>query len=300
MTIDLHFHTNRSDGKYRPDEIPQRVSGYPKLLIATDHDYICVEARVAINKAWIRSSLWVEISADWAEHSLEDLHLVAYSKWFQRDFDVLLYWIRDWKRKKIRDQIDKLADNWFPIAYDHFVQYFSELWINTDNLNSFSIAKYLLSIEENVRILTSLFWKKPTISEVIRDLLKLSWKYAELWTVPSNRFRPNVQEISLVTNSDDIFGIAHPNITFKSFEWLRSFIESNVQNWINSIEINSTAPEQWVKYVIETWNQHKLLFTFWSDFHESPDQNHGKIWDMNPYLAQQFINYHVSRLLERI
>jgi predicted metal-dependent phosphoesterase TrpH len=78
LAIDLHTHSNRSDGSLTPSELVQRASAAGLHVLAlTDHDTIAGldEARGAADAARIRLVPGVEISAAWRGQSIHILGL---------------------------------------------------------------------------------------------------------------------------------------------------------------------------------------------------------------------------------
>jgi predicted metal-dependent phosphoesterase TrpH len=78
LAIDLHTHSNRSDGSLTPAELVQRASASGlQVLALTDHDTIAGldEARAAAAEAGIRLVPGVEISASWRGQAIHVLGL---------------------------------------------------------------------------------------------------------------------------------------------------------------------------------------------------------------------------------
>jgi predicted metal-dependent phosphoesterase TrpH len=78
LAIDLHTHSNRSDGSLTPGELVQRASASGLHVLAlTDHDTIAGldEARGAAAEAGIRLVPGVEISASWRGQAIHVLGL---------------------------------------------------------------------------------------------------------------------------------------------------------------------------------------------------------------------------------
>ncbi len=78
LAIDLHTHSNRSDGSLTPGDLVRRASASGVLVLAlTDHDTIAGldEARGAAAEAGIRLVPGVEISASWCGQAIHVLGL---------------------------------------------------------------------------------------------------------------------------------------------------------------------------------------------------------------------------------
>jgi 3',5'-nucleoside bisphosphate phosphatase len=78
LAIDLHTHSNRSDGSLTPGELVQRASASGlQVLALTDHDTIAGldEAQAAAAEAGIRLVPGVEISASWRGQAIHVLGL---------------------------------------------------------------------------------------------------------------------------------------------------------------------------------------------------------------------------------
>ena len=96
LAIDLHTHSNRSDGSLTPAELVQRASASGLHVLAlTDHDTIAGldEARAAAAEAGIRLVPGVEISASWRGQAIHVLGL----------------WI-DPAARQLREQLDSQAE----------------------------------------------------------------------------------------------------------------------------------------------------------------------------------------------
>ena len=149
MKIDMHFHTKMSDwAKTNNEVIKLAKEKWLDFACVTEHDIINTDFAFSSKINWINSMQWVEISACDDEVFQNSLHITCYANKFSGEIFDLLENIRNWRNKKLSRQIEVLVSNWFDISYDYFIKHYKDLWINTDNLNSYHVEDYIFKSEE--------------------------------------------------------------------------------------------------------------------------------------------------------
>lgn len=299
MKADMHFHTRLSDGSLKSEEVVLLAKErWINVLVATDHDIVNLEILDLAKRIWIMSCQWAEISTSDPIHWPDDIHLTAYSQWFTELLHNTLSNTRKWRKWKIKSQINNLSNNWFEIGENNFFDYFNKKWLDIDNLNVSHIANFILISEKNKKLLKTIFWFKPTFDQIIKQLLKRSWIYAHIWASEVSPYIPWVEQIWDMLWSDYVYSIAHPNLTFKTPDKLEEFLKRNNNSWINWIEINATAPNEWIKIIVEIWKKFNLMFTFWSDFHNKRDNIHWDLWEMNRFIDNELVRKNIDKLFD--
>lgn len=104
-------------------------------------------------------------------------------------------------------------------------------------------------------------------------------------------YEPSVELCGEVAKENHaVLSIAHPNHTFKSLEEFSTLVPGYVDKGVNALEIHISTPPEWINLILETKKKYNLLLTFGSDCHfEKISAKHGMIGDLNPYLAEDFI-----------
>ncbi|MER3448884.1 MAG: PHP domain-containing protein [Chloroflexota bacterium] len=118
--VDLHLHTNASDGRLTPQELVRLAVGRGlKVIAITDHDTtdgVRPAQAAAAKSADLRVIPGVELSVDIAE---AEVHLLGY--WVDlenREFQRLLAWSRDGRVNRARQILDRLAELGMPVDWE--------------------------------------------------------------------------------------------------------------------------------------------------------------------------------------
>jgi predicted metal-dependent phosphoesterase TrpH len=117
--IDLHTHTNRSDGTFTPDELVRRAAGLGLDVVAvTDHDTTdgLAEAGASGHEVGIEVVPGVEFSA---EHEGTSVHVLCY--WMDvddADLQAELARLRDDRFRRGELMVERLNDLGMPVSFD--------------------------------------------------------------------------------------------------------------------------------------------------------------------------------------
>lgn len=303
VRIDLHFHSNNSDWWKSNEEIMQLAKKeWISMAICTDHDFINTDFCELAKAAWIQSCEWAEISCYDPELN-KYFHLTCYAKEFQWRIFKILEKSRNWRAEKLKAQVELLKKNWFNICFEDFINYFTNQWIGADNLNILHLAIYIYSKEENITLIKKEIGTDTDIQTFLNKCLRREWDRNDIWgKVSVEEYVPTVEKCAeLAKENKAILTLAHPNFEF-TIDQFRERIWGYVDLWVNAIEINSMASEEWVKILLETKEKYNLLLTFWSDchFNESTDEKHWDFWSMNPYINNDLIKANIDAFFEKI
>lgn len=298
--IDMHFHTNFSDGRLDNKQIIEQVSrNWTRFFVATDHDLINTEFPILAKKNWIESCEWVEISI--LDNIYWYFHITAYAEHFQWKILKVLEQTRNWRRSKIYKQIELLKKNWIIINEDSFFKFFEDKWINTFNLNIYHLASYIYRFQDNIDIITSIAWEEIDKIEFLKRFLRNEWDFAHIGSAMIKEYTPDIRKvIHLVHRNNWILSIAHPNFSFKIDEY-KDRIKYFLDLWMDAIEINSRATQEHIEIAKEFTIDWKIL-TFWSDCHFTPysEEDHWGFWEVNSNLDSRTIEENLDRLKDKL
>lgn len=291
--IEMHCHTIRSDWLQTIDERLREASerGIDFLAI-TDHDVVIRESVVRWKQYNVQSCESVEISTINIQHD-KSLHMTLYAKSVNRDIDVILNNTLASKVLLIQKQIEYLNQKWFSIDLEKFYTFACVWWRKKTALNKFDIARFIFSDFKQLVVVKQIEWDIDIIT-FFNSYFKTSGdKFGEFWIkIPD--YEPTIEECKIFKEkSHGILALPHSNFTFKGgieeFEQqLPHYIETG---WINALEINCRATQEWVNVIIKAKNKYGLYITFWSDCHKTgnSDEKHGELWEKNPNLSWDFI-----------
>jgi len=291
--LDMHCHTIWSDGVNTRDElIADAKSKWLEALFITDHDRVSLDHIDAMRDAGLITAPSVEISTINTLWDDKWLHMTYYANSVSEE---LLWILQNTKEKKLEtiwEQLLHLQKKGFYIDVQEFYSGIDWEWVS-----NYDIARYVASKSENERKLRDIWCmdsRKPH-SDFYRKCLKKWWDLCREYSVVSGaEYKPELGDISEMTQWEGILSIAHPNYTF-SRDKIRGFRELyhevyRSQLWITAIEINTTASRKWVEAILEMkqeyWNE--LQLTFWSDCHRlwQPDDKHGDLGFENEFLPE--------------
>ncbi|QFR39650.1 hypothetical protein A9Q91_05515 [Candidatus Gracilibacteria bacterium 28_42_T64] len=295
--IDLHFHTQLSDGANNNEEIIETAHKEKiSFLCATEHDIVNLKLRDLAESEGIDSCEGVEISAcnyDTQKH----LHLPCYTNQFSTQTHIILEGVREARKKKISKQIELLQSQGFHINEIDFIKYFTDLGVNTANLNNYHLSYYIYLSKDNTDLLESILHLKLDQIGFLKECLRQSGKFGEIGSVQVENYEPAIEEAGKIASDNfGVLSIAHPNFSF-SDEGTHGFIESFSDyhdRGVNAIEINALASPEWIEAILKIQKKFNLILTFGSDCHEigKRDKKHGSLGDINPHIDQDFIKAH--------
>lgn len=197
--IDLHIHTNCSDGKFSPLEIIDMAKNNNVFIIAiTDHDTLKAYSNVVLSyaaKKGIKLINAIEISTKFKGYGI---HILGYG------FDL--------KNKELLKMIEK-AEN---ARFNYLLEVSAKLEqfgfiVNLDNLKNLpSVTKYHIANEviqnqKNKKIIDNIFHKVPSIGKFIETIMN------ENCPCFVEKYCPSPQNISqIIKQAGGKVVIAHP------------------------------------------------------------------------------------------
>lgn len=267
--IDLHIHTNCSDGKFSPLEIIDMAKNNNVSIIAiADHDTLKAYNEVVFlyaAKKDIQLINAVEISTKFEGYGI---HILGYG------FDL--------KNKELLKMIEK-AENArlnYLLEVSEKLEQFGFI-VNLDNLKNFpSVTKYHIANEviqnqKNDKLINNIFHKVPSIGEFIETIMN------ENCPCFVKKYCPTPKKISeIIKQAGGKVVIAHP----VAYIYENGFTIKDVEDLIK--EIKPWGIESYYWYVdkfgkvineVEKWkdvaNKYGLVNTIGSDFHTFSPNN---------------------------
>ncbi len=297
--MDMHFHTNLSDGRLSNEEILKKILKSKWFFVATDHDLVNTEFTALAEKSGIISAQWVEISI--LDKNCWYLHITAYAREFRWEISDILENTRNWRRSKIYKQIKVLKKNWILINEKDFFSFFEDKWINVFNLNIYHLASYIYKYDYNLQRIREITWTDMDKIEFLKRCLRDEWDFSNVWSATVPEYTPDIKDvIRIVKENGWITSIAHPNFSFKQDEY-RDKILYFLWLWMDAIEINSRATAEQIIIAQSCLKEDRLL-TFWSDCHFTPysEEDHWDFWEINQWLGKEIILENVEKIKSKI
>ena len=209
MSIDLHTHSNHSDGSFSPSELVEAVRGRCEAIALTDHNTVSgiPEFLEAGRKNGVETVAGVELST---EHEGREFHLVGLFIPEDRLEDVEAFFEKTRERKRKNNILlaEKFSAAGFEVSIDELKNEFG-----TDNINRNHFAK--------------LFLKKGyvrSVKEAFENLLKENGEFYTPAKKPST-----TEAIAFLKSIDTLSILAHPFIKadFETIERLLPFFKEN-------------------------------------------------------------------------
>ncbi len=308
--IEMHCHSNLSDGKNTPDEvITEAKACHLSFLALTDHDAISPEDfQRNLQQAWISTCDSVEISAQNSQLG-KSLHLTSYAQKFSPSLHDLLWDSRDGKMNMKWWQFRKLVNElWFIGSAEGFDAYIREkLWREPVTSNTYDMSRYFMSLKENRDKARSLLWERAPTRNIVQhfylECLKREWSLYRKYGFEVPKYEPDIEQVvhEVSKKSWGIVSMAHPNVTFMKKKWeipeFERTIQDYVKKWVRGVEVNAIAPLEWVKAIMKEKQKHDLILTFGSDCHEigKTDSKHSTIGRINPFIDQLQLEENFSK-----
>lgn len=274
--IDLHIHTNASDGTLTPTQvIDVAVKNNISTISITDHDTIDAYTKELIKYAdnkGIRLIPGVEISA---KKNKIGVHILGYNiDTNNKKLKEELYKLRNARHIYLHDVAKKLKS----LGYKINVEELDKI----DTVSKAHIALNIIENKENKTLLLKTFNHIPNKGEFIEKIMNENCKaYVEKKTVTPK------EAAEIIRESGGKVVLAHPVAYFYEDNLLEDDIKNLVaeikpdgieSNYIYIDKDNNTINE------IEKWNKfakkNKLFTTFGSDYHNS-DNIHPEIGLIN-------------------
>ncbi len=164
MNIDMHFHSQNSDGRNSVSELIQTwKKRWLDIMALTDHDRITTDEFITLaKKNWIKTCRSVEISALDKEHN-KSMHLTMYAKEIRWKILEAIDNVIAKKQELIVKQLELFKEKWFYVDSAEFFSWIYNTWRKRDSINKFDIARYVFNFEQN-RILAENYSQQNQIN----------------------------------------------------------------------------------------------------------------------------------------
>ncbi len=250
--VDLHIHTNHSDGSCSPENIVQLAKKHNVSVIAiTDHDEISgiLPSQEYAKENSIKVIPGVELSVDYKLPSGGHFHLIGL--FINLDNENLinkLDWLRQARRDRAREIITKLKQINVFLSIDELGQDFEQGSIGRPHIASLLFQKgYVKNISEAF----SRFLKKGAPAYVPKQKL------------------PAQQAIDIIHQSNGLAIMAHPfTLGFQTYPELGSEILKLKEAGLDGIEAYYSSHDRYItKWLLDFAEEYKLAVSGGSDFH---------------------------------
>lgn len=254
--IDMHIHSNYSDGEYSPNElIAMANDACIKTIAITDHDSINGIKQIdweqdIIKNGDIEVYNGIELSAKVTKGSM---HILGY------DFDV--------NNSQLNEKMSELRDNSLSSVLSTMEQIKRDFGIRFkyDDIRDLINANHNLGRPDLARLCVKYSYAK-TVDEAFEKYLEPSYE-----TVRKLGCRKGItyQEcIFLIKNSNGIPVLAHPKTLKLGKNELISLLESMIECGLLGIEVyHSSHSEEEIEFYLELADKYDLLISGGSDYH---------------------------------
>lgn len=246
--VDLHLHTNLSDGLISPEEvvIMAKQNGC-QIISITDHelsnnyDYLSKKYNINIVSG-------VEFNT-----AVSNMHLLGFGITNFDEFNKIMIKLRKLNERICIEVIEKLKKDGFDISLEMLKEYLYKLNLDTQILDKRKLVKYLMYKEYS-----------KSIVDTYNRLIGKGQKYY----VPNIKFSPK-EIIELIEACGGVTILAHPNtITNDRRELLKRIIELKDYGLFGIEVVNSKMKLTETEYYQSIANKYGLLETYGSDFHD--------------------------------
>lgn len=252
--IDMHIHSNISDGSLSPIEIFDIAKqNNCEIISITDHDifndYSSLEKKYSINI----------ISGIEFNTSISNMHILGYNIKNKELINKKMLDLRKYNENVCLETIEKLEQNGYDVSKDKVIEYLKSINLSYDILDKRKLVKYLIY--------------KGYSNNVLETYNKLIGKNQKFY-VP-NKKNSSKEVIELVKECGGFSSLAHPNTLQLSNDNLFLELQKLKEYGLEGIEVingnNQKNKTQFYKYLAQKL---ELLETYGSDFHEP---KHNKI-----------------------
>ena len=252
--IDMHIHTNYSDGQFSPDEvIKMAIQANVGVMAITDHDNIKGIKTVDRNKDFIRESgilifNGVEVNCKTCKGSM---HVLGY------DFDVDNIELNKWFNKVKVDRNNSTLNTARQITSDYGI-YFSD-----EDFNLMFNGKETIGRPDIARILIM-----KGISNTVQDAFDDYLNPAKEKVREKNKHALYPDCFKNIKDSGGLIVLAHPKTLLLNEDELDSLIREMKEYGLDGIEaFNSIHNMEDVRLYLELAKKYDLLVSAGSDFH---------------------------------
>ena len=247
--IDMHTHTNYSDGDYSPTELIELAKKQNiKILGITDHDTLEGIKNVPKNIKGIKVIHGIELTA---KVSKGRMHILGYNIDINNEeLNDKMSWLKDKSTNSVISLIEQLKKD-YKIYFTH--EEIKELINSNHNLGRPDLARLLI--------------KKGYVKTVQEAFDKyLIAAYDKTRKVNKN-LKPE-ECIKLILNSGGIPVLAHPHSLELDNKQLEILLRKMIKQGLKGIEVyhsNNTKEEE--EFYLYLANKYKLLISGGSDYH---------------------------------
>ncbi len=249
--IDLHVHTNKSDGTFSPEQVVDYAHSIGLQAIAvTDHDTVAGigPAIEQAKKYELEIVPGIEISAEWTEEKTElEIHMLGYFiDWQNQDLQKRLDDLSVARVKRAEGIIEKLRQHGISLDMEDVLEFAP----STEAVGRLHIAQAML--------------KEGCVSSINRAFDQYIGNNKPCY-VPKYQLNPE-GAVQVIKEMDGIAVIAHPGLLEQSFA--DNLIRRLINGGLDGIEIY--YPEHrdgTIKHLEETARENNLLVTGGTDCH---------------------------------
>lgn len=248
--IDLHIHTNLSDGLLSPEDVVKSaVREGCKMISITDHellnDYSDLESKYGIKI----------VSGIEFNTSITNLHLLGYGMSDLQGITDEMTRLRLHNEKVCYEVIQRLKEDGFDISVDKILNYLESIKLSSEILDKRKIVKYLMFKGYS-----------DSIIGTYNTLIGANQKYY----VPNKKISPQ-DIIELVKQCNGITILAHPTTLNLCYDDLVEEIQRLQKSGLSGIEIINGKIKNEIFYKYQKIARELgMLATVGSDFHQ-PD-----------------------------
>lgn len=254
--IDMHIHSNYSDGEFNPNELITMANDVGiKTMAITDHDSINGIKQIdwgqdIIKNGDIEVYNGIELSAKVTKGCM---HILGY------DFDV--------NNAELNDKMSELRDNSLSSVLSNMEQIKRDFGIRFkyDDIRDLINANHNLGRPDLARLCVKYGYAK-SCDEAFEKYLEPAYE-----TVKKLGCRKGItyQEcISLIKNSNGIPVLAHPKTLKLNNTELCKLLENMIDSGLLGIEVyHSSHNEEEIKFYLELAKKYNLLVSGGSDYH---------------------------------
>lgn len=284
--VDLHIHSNCSDGVYPPDELVARVAGAGVVALALcDHDNIdgVAMARTAGHQRGVHVISGVELSCVWGDY--EDVHLLGYGL--------------DCESAQLRDALRSFQD---------FRARRNQLIVDKINQVLLEQGKQPLDFDQVAARAGGTVGRPHIAMELMAGGYVKNMEEAFVrFLVPCNipkRFFPIDEAIALIKNAGGVSVLAHPPYITRDQSAMTKLLDELVAVGLQGVEVyNNGASCDEIEWYLTQARLRHLLVTGGSDFHgiEDGGAEFGKVRAIGaiPYSCFENLQHYIEQVHRR-